>query len=70
MKKKNYEIKKNTPTGTRTQIYCLGGGYSILLNYGSNKEKNYLMVLPASKSLVGDTKANSPSVVSAIKIIP
>ena len=29
----------NTPTETRTQIYCLGGGYSILLNYGSNKEK-------------------------------
>ena len=60
----------NTPTETRTQIYCLGGGYSILLNYGSNKEKYYLMVLPASKSLVGDTKANSPSAVSAIKIIP
>ena len=25
----------STLTGTRTQIYCLGGGYSIQLNYGS-----------------------------------
>ena len=59
---------KSTPTGTRTQIYCLGGGYSIQLNYGS--KYNYLMVLPVSISFVGETKAKSPFSSSAINIIP
>lgn len=32
-----------TPVGTRTQIYCLGGGYSILLNYGSSLTNTLLL---------------------------
>lgn len=42
-----------SPIGTRTQICCLGGGYSILLNYGARKGANLFIYCIIAQYPVG-----------------